>query len=152
MLGGERLERYFLAWLVGMPAETALAIASLIFGGVLERLPTLRIAFAHGGGALPYIAARLDAGWRVRPDCRAAIPAPPSHYLSRLWFDSLTHDPETLRFLLGRAGAERVMLGTDYPFAMGEALPGQTIRAAGLPEAVQADLLGRNGARFLELD
>jgi aminocarboxymuconate-semialdehyde decarboxylase len=151
MVGGERLERYYLGWLVGMPAETSLAIASVVFGGLLDRLPALRIGFAHGGGTLPYIAARLDRGWQVRPECRAAIPRPPSEYLPRLWFDSLTHDPEALRFLLGRAGAGRVMLGTDYPFAMGEAEPGATIRKTATSEAEQQALLAGTARAFLGL-
>jgi aminocarboxymuconate-semialdehyde decarboxylase len=151
MLGGERLQRWFLAWLVGMPAETALAMASLIFGGVLDRLPGLRIAFAHGGGAFPYLAGRLDAGWRVRPDCRAAIAEPPSAYLRRVWVDALTHDPETLGLVVRRMGAHRVMLGTDYPFALGEARPGETIGEAALGDAERGALLGGSARGFLGL-
>ena len=152
VLGAERLGRYFFPWLVGMPAETALAIASLILGGVLERLPDLRVCFAHGGGAFFYILPRLDAGWRVRPECQAAIPRPPSDYARRFWVDSLTHDPDVLRFLIGRIGTERVLLGSDYPFALGEAMPGETIRRLdGISEPNRARLLGGNCAAFLGL-
>jgi len=152
MLGAERLSRYFLPWLVGMPAETSLAIASLIFGGVLERLPAIKICFAHGGGAFPYILPRIDAGWRVRPECRAASPRPPSEYVRGLYFDALTHDPDALRFLVHRVGSERVLLGTDYPFALGEARPGETIgRLEEVPEDDRAGLLGRNCLAFFGL-
>ena len=117
MLGRERMARYWLPWLVGMPAETSLAICSLIFSGVLERLPRLRIAFAHGGGAFPGTFGRIAHGFDVRPDLVAVANAvPPREYLRRLYVDSLVHDPAMLRYLVELMGAERIALGSDYPF------------------------------------
>lgn len=128
MLGRERMPKYWLPWLVGMPAENALAICSLIFGGVLERLPRLRVAVAHGGGAFPFTLGRIEHGFRVRPDlCAVDNPVPPSRYLDRLVFDSLVHDRRALRFLIDLVGAERIALGSDYPFPLGEARPGSLI-------------------------
>jgi aminocarboxymuconate-semialdehyde decarboxylase len=157
MVGRERMTRYWLPWLVGMPAETSLAICSLIFGGVLERLPSLRIAFAHGGGAFPATIGRIQHGFDVRPDlCAVANKVAPREYLKRIYLDSLVHDPLMLRYLLDLMGAERLALGSDYPFPLGEARPGALIDSCGLPEATRARLLhgtalewlGMSAARF----
>jgi aminocarboxymuconate-semialdehyde decarboxylase len=130
MLAPERMQRYWLPWLVGMPTESALAIASLLFGGVLERLPSLRICFAHGGGSFPGILGRLDHGFHARPDLVAVDnPHPPSKYLGRFYVDSLTHDPDLLRWIIRMFGANRVALGSDYPFPLGESPPGAMIDA-----------------------
>ncbi len=129
MLGAERMRQYWMPWLVGMPAETSLAIGSLIFGGVLERLPGLRIAFAHGGGAFPASFGRMEHAYQVRPDlCAVDNPHPPSKYLRRLFFDSLVHELDTLRFLIKLVGVDRIALGSDYPFPLGETHPGSLIR------------------------
>jgi aminocarboxymuconate-semialdehyde decarboxylase len=151
MLGSERMARHWLPWLVGMPAETSLAVASVCFGGVLDRLPGLRIAFAHGGGAAPMTLGRWDHGFRERPDlCQTATRTPPGEAFRRLWFDSLVHDPEALRLLLSVAGPGKVALGTDYPFPLGELAPGATVRAAGwLDDATRASLLHGSAAAFL---
>ena len=133
MLAKERMAKYWLGWLVGMPAETILAICSVIFGGVLERLPRLRIAFAHGGGAFAGTFGRIEAGFRCRPDLVAVDnPRGPRDYLGRFYLDSLVHDAEALRGLIRLVGAERIALGTDYPFPLGEQEPGQVIES--LPE------------------
>jgi aminocarboxymuconate-semialdehyde decarboxylase len=133
MLGKERMQKYWLPWLVGMPAEVSLAICSLIFGGVLERLPRLRIGFAHGGGSFPGTIGRIERGFLARPDlCAVDNPVNPRSYLGRFYVDSLVHDAEALRYLLKLVGAERIALGSDYPFPLGESPPGQTIDA--LPE------------------
>jgi aminocarboxymuconate-semialdehyde decarboxylase len=130
MLGRERMQKYWLPWLVGMPAETSLAICSLIFGGVLERLPRLRVCFAHGGGAFPGTFGRIEHGFRVRPDlCATDNPKGPREYLGRFYVDSLVHDPDALRCLIRLMGAERVALGSDYPFPLGEAEPGRLIES-----------------------
>jgi aminocarboxymuconate-semialdehyde decarboxylase len=151
MLGRERLGRYFLAWLVGMPAETSLAICSLIFGGVLERLPRLRLCFAHGGGAFPGTIGRIERGWECRSDlCAVNNACNPRSYLGRLYFDSLVHDADALRTLLRLAGAERVALGSDYPFPLGEAEPGRMIEAMDeLSADVKRRLLADTAREFL---
>lgn len=150
MVGQERMARYWLPWLVGMPAETSLAICSLIFGGVLERLPRLRVAFAHGGGAFPGTFGRIEHGFQCRPDLVAVDnPHPPSAYLGRFWVDSLVHDPQALRALIALFGAEKVALGSDYPFPLGEARPGALVEAMALGSEVADKLLWQNGLAWL---
>jgi len=136
MVGKERMPKYWLPWLVGMPAETSLAICSMMFGGVFERFPKLRVAFAHGGGAFPFTIGRIEHGFRVRPDlCATDSKVNPRHYLARdgaparFYVDSLVHDPDALRLLLKLFGAARVALGSDYPFPLGEESPGALIDA-----------------------
>jgi aminocarboxymuconate-semialdehyde decarboxylase len=145
MLGKERMEKYWLRWLVGMPAETSLAICSVIFGGVLERLPRLRIAFAHGGGSFPGTIGRIDHGFHARPDlCGVDNAVRPRDYLGRFYLDSLVHDAEALRTLIRLVGPERIALGTDYPFPLGEAAPGRLIESMAelSPEARERMLAG----------
>ncbi len=139
MAGKERMPKYWLPWLVGMPAETSLAICSMIFGGVFERFPRLRVAFAHGGGAFPFTIGRIAHGFAVRPDlCAIDNKINPRSYLAhvdergaiipaRFFVDSLVHDADTLRLLLRLFGTNRVALGSDYPFPLGEAHPGELI-------------------------
>lgn len=130
MMGEAKMQKYWLPWLVGMPAEVSLAMCSLIFGGVLERLPTLRVCFAHGGGAFPGTLARITHGYEARPDLVAVDnPHAPERYLERVWVDSLVHDARTLRFILDVFGDARVCLGTDYPFPLGEAHAGALIES-----------------------
>ncbi len=138
MLGAERMSKYWLPWLVGMPAEGALAICSVIFGGVLERLPALRIAFAHGGGAFPGTYGRIEHGFHARPDLVAADnPHPPSEYLRRIYVDSLVHEEGALGLLLDLFGPERIAIGSDYPFPLGEDPPGGLIESMDfLPEVL----------------
>jgi len=152
MLGGERLAKYWMPWLVGMPTETTIAIASLMFGGVLERLPRLRVAFAHGGGSFPGTFGRLAHGFEARPDlCAVANPKHPREYLGRFWCDALTHDAGALRLLIELIGVERVALGTDYPFPLGEDRPGELIGSLGLDAATTDRLLAQNGLDWLGL-
>jgi aminocarboxymuconate-semialdehyde decarboxylase len=153
MLGKERMGRYWLPWLVGMPAETALAICSLLFGGVLERLPRLRIAFAHGGGAFPFTLGRIAHAFDVRPDlCAVDTQLSPRQQLHRLYFDSLLLDADALRLLIRVAGVERVALGSDYPFPLGEAAPGGLIDSLEeLTEAQKERLLAGTAREFLAL-
>jgi aminocarboxymuconate-semialdehyde decarboxylase len=133
MMGKDRMPDYWLPWLVGMPAETSLAICSLIFGGVLERLPRLRVAFAHGGGSFPITLGRIQHGFDVRPDlCAVHNTIRPTAYLGRFFLDSLVHDSDALRFLLQTFGAGCIALGSDYPFPLGESQPGRLIRSLGL--------------------
>ncbi len=128
MMGKDRMPKYWLPWLVGMPAETSLAICSVIFGGVLERLPNLRIGFAHGGGSFPFTIGRVQHGFDVRPDlCAADNQTSPRDYQGKFYVDSLVHDADALRFLVNQMGDNRVALGSDYPFPLGEAKPGALI-------------------------
>jgi aminocarboxymuconate-semialdehyde decarboxylase len=150
--GRDRMTRYWLPWLVGMPAETSLAICSLIFGGVLERLPALRIAFAHGGGAFPATIGRIAHGFDVRPDlCAVANDVSPRDYLRRIYLDSLVHDPLMLRHLVDLMGPDRIALGSDYPFPLGEARPGALIESCEFAEATRARLLHGTALEWLGL-
>ena len=154
MMAKERMGKYWLPWLVGMPAETSLAICSLIFGGVLERLPRLRLAFAHGGGAFPGTFGRIEHGFEARRDlCGRDNPHSPRRYLGRFYLDSLVHDADLLRFLIRLVGAERVALGSDYPFPLGEPEPGRLIESlTELPGPVRERLLAGTALEFLGLD
>ncbi len=151
MLGAARMEKYWLPWLVGMPAEVALAISTLLFSGTLERLPKLRLAFAHGGGAFPGIFGRLQHGFNARPDLVAVdTQVPPRAFLGRFWVDSLVHDPEMLRVLLKMVGPEKVALGSDFPFPLGEDHPGALIESlAELEPSTRERLLWRNALDWL---
>jgi aminocarboxymuconate-semialdehyde decarboxylase len=151
LVGQERLTRYYFPLIVGNPLETALAISKLIFGGVLERLPDLRIAFAHGGGAFPFTLARLNHGWHVRPEGPAAIPKEPRDYARRIFVDSLTLSPRNLHFIIEELGADRVMIGSDYPFDMGDADPLASLDAAGLDPGTRGLIEGQTAAKFLRL-
>jgi aminocarboxymuconate-semialdehyde decarboxylase len=146
----ERLDRWYLSNTVGQPAENAVALSHLIFSGVLDRHPGLRIVAAHGGGYLPTHIGRSDHAWRARPDARGCA-EPPSSYLRRLWFDSLVHDPAVLRELIRAAGPDRVLLGSDFPFDMGAEDPLAGLRAADLPTDVFESVRGGNAARLLQL-
>ncbi|WP_336630550.1 MULTISPECIES: amidohydrolase family protein [unclassified Microbacterium] len=138
----ERLDRFYLSNTVGQPAENAVALSHLIFSGVLDRHPDLVLVAAHGGGYLPTAIGRSDHAWRVRPDARGCAHEP-SSYLSRIWFDTVVHDAVALRRLVETAGAERVVLGSDYPFDMGLDDPVAFVRSAGLPDDVVTGILSR---------
>src|SRR5579883_17405 len=152
MFGKNELSQYWMPWLVGMPAETTRAIVSLIFGGVLEKAPLLRIAFAHGGGSFPATIGRIEQGFRCRPDlCAIHNTVNPRDYLRRIFVDALVHDARALQYLLDVMGSDRVALGTDYPFPLGETEPGSLIRSMNLPQAVQEDLLFRTACNWLNV-
>ncbi len=153
MLGKERMSKYCLAWLVGMPAETCLAICSLLFGGVFERLPRLRFCFAHGGGAFPGTIGRIDHGFTVRPDlCARDNTKSPRSYLGKFYLDALVHAQDALLQLVGLVGTDRIAMGSDYPFPLGEEEPGKLIEATDLPTQVKERLLCENALEFLGLD
>lgn len=153
MLGRERMGLYWLPWLVGMPAETALSICSLIFGGVFERLPALRVAFAHGGGAFPGIIGRLEHGFNVRPDIVATNnERNPREYLGRFYVDSLVHEPAMLNYMIELMGATSIALGSDYPFPLGEHHPGKMIESMTLDDSVRDRLLADTALEWLKLD
>src|SRR5207248_3040110 len=158
MLGKERMPKYWLPWLVGMPAETSLAICSMIFGGVFERFPSLRVAFWHGGGAFPFTVGRVDHAFRVRPDVVAPENrASPRRYLAhdgvpaRFYVDSHVHDADALRLLLKLFGAEHIAFGSDYPFSLGETHPGELIESMKLPQKQKAQLLSGTVREFLRV-
>ena len=145
----ERLDQWYLANVVGMPVEHAVALSHLIFSGVLDRHPALRLLAAHGGGYLPTYLGRADHAWQVRADCRGCD-EPPSHYARRLWFDSLVHAPTVLRALVDAVGADRLLVGSDYPFDMGVADPVQRLVDAGLGDDVTR-AIARGNAEALGL-
>ena len=157
MLGKARMTKYWLPWLVGMPAETCLAMGCMMFGGVFERFPKLRVAFAHGGGSFPFTIGRMEHGFHVRPDLVATDNhVNPRSYLAhdgapaRFYVDSLVHDADALKLLLKLFGADRVALGSDYPFPLGEAKPGELIDSlAEISAAEKAWLLAETAREFL---
>ena len=150
-IGYERLSRsYFLDNIVSNPAEGAVAAANLIFGGVLAKYPKLKVCLTHGGGFLPYQIGRLDRGYAGKPDVTAVnIDAPPSTFLRRFYYDTVVHSPEALRFLVETVGVDRVVLGSDYPFPMGDPEPVGTVLNSALDEATTAGLLGGNAIQAL---
>jgi aminocarboxymuconate-semialdehyde decarboxylase len=150
MFGGCRLDDWMLEWTVSMAAETQLSLNRLILGGGFDRLPrNLRICFAHGGGSFPYMLGRLENAWNRRDIARGISAAPPSYYLDRFNVDSAVFDTRALQFLVDVMSPERVLLGSDYPFPLGEERVGSLIRSSGLPDASVAALLGGNAATFL---
>lgn len=150
VLGKAELQQYWMQWLVAMPAETTRAIVSLICGGVLEKVPQLRFCFAHGGGSFPATIGRIVQGFHCRPDlCAIHNNVNPREYLRRIFVDSLVHDARALHYLIDVMGSDRVTLGSDYPFPLGEAEPGAIIRSMNLPQAVQDDLFFRTACRWL---
>jgi aminocarboxymuconate-semialdehyde decarboxylase len=152
MMGEKEMQRYWLPWLVGMPAETSRAICSMIFGGVFEKFPNLRVAFAHGGGSFPFTIGRIEHGFHVRPDLVAVDNAiNPKAYLNRFWLDSLVHDEKALNFLLDLFGEEKICLGSDYPFPLGEHHPGKMIEAMNLSKDTEQKILSQNAQEWLGL-
>jgi aminocarboxymuconate-semialdehyde decarboxylase len=151
MLAQDRMQKYWAPWLVGMPTETTLAITSMIFGGVLERLPNLRVAFAHGGGSFPGTFGRIEHGFNARPDlCAVDNKKSPRDYLGSFWVDSLVHDPDMLAFVVKLFGESKVALGTDYPFPLGEEEPGQLIESCDLlSNSCKEKLLYKNALDWL---
>lgn len=153
MMGEKDMMKYWLPWLVGMPAETSRAICSLIFSGVLERLPKLRIAFAHGGGSFPSTIGRIEHGFDVRPDlCAIDNQVNPKSYLNKIYLDSLVHEPMMLDYLVKVMGAERIALGTDYPFPLGELQPGKLISEMPYDQKTIERLLSGTALEWLSLD
>lgn len=147
-----RLRDYYFSNLIGNPLDTAIAGASLMFGGVLERHPGLTICLAHGGGHLPYQQGRLEHGFTVRPEAKRRTQRPPSEFFKLLYFDSLTHSPESLEFLIKRVGAEHVLLGSDYPFDMAEPEPIEAVESLpGLSREDRDAILFKNAERLLGL-
>jgi aminocarboxymuconate-semialdehyde decarboxylase len=150
-VGFARLQPYFLRNLIGNPMENALAAAHLIFGGVLDAFPRLEVSLPHAGGALPWISGRLDQGHRVNTQC-AGLPHPPSHYLRRFTYDTVCHSAQIMTWLITLVGADRIMLGSDYCFAMGYHRPKAMIEALdGITHEERASILGGTAARLLRV-
>ena len=153
MLGGRRTARWMMGWTVSMPAETQLSIVALILGGGFDRLPEgLRIGFAHGGGSFAFLLGRLENAWRNRDIARGVSRHPPSHYVKRFYVDSAVFDPRALNLLLEVMGEDRVMLGSDYPFPLGEQGVGAIIRKMDLSDSMRMKVLAGNALRFLGLN
>ena len=152
MMGQDQMQKYWLPWLVGMPAETSRAICSMIFGGVFEKFPNLRVAFAHGGGSFPFTIGRIEHGFNVRPDLVAIDNEKnPRNYLGKFWLDSLVHDEDALHFLIKLIGEDKICLGSDYPFPLGELQPGKLIEDSKLMEAIKEKLLYKNAKEWLNI-
>jgi aminocarboxymuconate-semialdehyde decarboxylase len=152
MLGPQRMPKYMMPWTVGMPAETQLGIVAMILGGAFDKLPqSLRICFAHGGGSFAFLLGRLENAWRHHPVAHGVCELPPSQYVNRFSVDSAVFDERALQFLVGTMGAERVMLGSDYPFPLGEHRVGTLIRSSHLAAPDKDRLLGGNAEEFLGL-
>jgi len=154
MMGKDTMPKHWLPWLVGMPAETSRAMCSMMFGGVIERLPRLRAMFAHGGGSFPSTLGRIEHGFNVRPDLVAVDnPHSPRKYLDRVYLDSLVHDADALRHIVEMFGADRIALGSDYPFPLGEARPGELIESMpDLDAETRERLLAGTALEFLGVD
>ena len=150
MMGEEQMQKYWLPWLVGMPAETSRAICSMIFGGVLDTFPKLRVAFAHGGGSFPLTIGRIEHGYNVRPDLVAIDNATnPSDYIGKFWIDSLVHDKKALNFIIDVMGQDKICLGSDYPFPLGEHHPGKLIEEMGFVATIKEKLFYKNANDWL---
>ncbi|MBS1517157.1 MAG: amidohydrolase [Bacteroidetes bacterium] len=151
MMGKDRMPKYWLPWLVGMPAETSLAICSMIFGGVFEKFKKLKVCFAHGGGSFPMTIGRIEHGFNVRPDLVAVDNnINPRHYLGKFYLDSLVHDEMALKFIVDLIGDDKIILGSDYPFPLGEHHPGKLIeKVYHDSKSVREKLLWKNAVEFL---
>jgi aminocarboxymuconate-semialdehyde decarboxylase len=153
MMGADRFDKYWMPWLVGMPVETTTAITSMIFSGLFERLPRLRVAFAHGGGSFPATLGRIEHGFLMRPDlCAVDNNVNPRDYLGRFWIDALVHDPAVLRLVVDQMGPARVAMGTDYPFPLGELVPGELIHSMPYDAPTKELLLGGAAMEWLGMN
>lgn len=149
-VGAERMRKYHLRNLLGNPYDTGIAAASLIFGGVMDRFPKLEVVLAHAGGAFPALVGRMDHGAAVRPEIK--LPRPPSEYVRRFHYDTITHNDQILLNLINQVGADRILLGSDHPADMGSVRPADTVeRLSSLSGAQRALILGGNAARLLKL-
>jgi aminocarboxymuconate-semialdehyde decarboxylase len=152
MMGEKHMQRYWLPWLVGMPAETSRAICSMIFGGIFERLPKLRVNFAHAGGSFLSTIGRIQHGYDCRPDLVAIDnPTPPKNYLGKFWVDSVTHDPMMLEYVVKLVGSNRVTLGSDYPFPLGDLEIGRFIEETSLTPEQKNDIFHNAALEWLDM-
>lgn len=153
MMGFDSMKKYWLPWLVGMPAETSRAACSMIFGGVLERLPNLRVCFSHAGGSFLPTLGRIEHGFKCRPDLVAVDnDVNPRNYLRKFWVDSITHDIDALKYILKMQGSKRVCLGSDYPFPLGDLEIGAFIEESDLSQHEIDDIFCNATLEWLGLD
>jgi len=153
MMGQEYMKDYWLPWLVGMPAETTRAVCSFIFSGLFEKLPDLRVCFAHAGGSFLATIGRIEHGFNCRPDLVAKDnPVNPRNYLGKFWIDCITHDPDLLNYILPMVGSEKICLGSDYPFPLGDLEIGKFVGEMGLDKSVVEDIFSRSTAKWLNID
>ena len=148
-LGGPTNKEYYLWNAFANPAETALTASHMIFSGLLEEHPDLKICLVHGGGHLPYQIGRLDRAYEMRPEARQHIHRPPSHFFKQFYFDTVVHSEKALVYLIDLVGVDKVMLGSDYPFDMGVERPSDIVHALDLPAAAKAKICGGNAAELL---
>ena len=152
MMGEQNMQKYWLPWLVGMPAETSRAICSMLLGGVFEKYKKLRVAFAHGGGSFPFTQPRIAHGYDCRPDLVAIDnPINPNNFKGKFYVDSLVHSPKALDYLTDIMGEDFVALGSDYPFPLGENIPGNLIKKHITDKHIQEKLLSLNALKWLNL-
>jgi aminocarboxymuconate-semialdehyde decarboxylase len=150
--GLDRLMDFYLNNLIGNPLDTTIAATRLIFSGTLERFPRLKVVLAHGGGQFPFIFGRIEHGYKVRPEPKEKIHQPPRHFLKNLYFDTITHNPDALRYLISFAGSDHVLLGSDYPYDMGDDNPVQTVSSlSGIKEEDRRKILQENAIRLFGL-
>lgn len=153
MAGADRMKRYFMEWLVGMPAETTLALCSMLFGGVFDRFPNLKVLFSHASGAFPFTLGRIAHGYNVRPDlCNVNNVANPRDYVGKFWVDGITHDNDAFRYLLNLIGPDKICYGTDYPFPLGDLEHGKFLNE--MPDISNSDkqkILSGSALDFLGL-
>ncbi len=150
MMGQDKMSKYWLPWLVGMPAEISRAICSMIFGGVFEKYKNLKVCFAHGGGSFLPTISRIEHGWDCRPDLVAIDnPINPKEYLGKFWVDSHVCDHKMLQYIIDLVGADKVMQGSDYPFPLGEAVPGELVRTAPISEIEREKMMSKSAKNWL---
>ena len=140
-MGQENMSEYWLPWLVGMPAETSRAICSMIFGGIFDKFPNLKVVFAHGGGSFCGTLGRIEHGYNVRPDlCGKKCELNPKSYCGKFYVDSLVHSKEDLNKIVNLLGEDNVILGTDYPFPLGDLEPDKSLEESGLSEIIKTKI------------
>jgi aminocarboxymuconate-semialdehyde decarboxylase len=153
MMGMELMRKYWLPWLVGMPAETSRAICSMVFAGIFEKLPDLRVCFAHAGGTFIPTIGRIEHGFNCRPDLVAVDnDVNPREYLGKFWVDCITHDADMLRLIIDKVGSDKVCLGSDYPFPLGDLEIGKFIEEMNLPQEMVEEIFHRSTLSWLGLD
>lgn len=153
MMGMDKMRKYWLPWLVGMPAETSRAICSMVFAGIFEKLPRLRVCFAHAGGSFIPTIGRIEHGFNCRPDLVAIDNAVnPREYLGKFWVDCITHDTESLKYIIDKVGSDKVCLGSDYPFPLGDLEIGKFIEELSVPSEAVENIYCHSSLKWMNLE